>query len=202
MHNIWAVGRNYSDHAKEFGSAVPSAAGEPMIFLKAGTCVVANGASFALPAWSTEVHFETELALQFAANPRVPGGVLVDAFTIALDLTARDAQNLAKQNGTPWTLAKSFRDSCPLGDWKPAGGVDLQNLEFSLKIDGVLKQKGCAREMIFAIPRLVQYLSERFPVAAGDILLTGTPAGVGPLHSGDRLQAQIHGHLEASWIVK
>ena len=196
VRNIWAVGRNYADHAKELGNAVPAPAGEPMIFLKAGSCVVPAGEAIRLPSFSQEVHHEAEVALRFGP------GLKFDAITIALDLTARDWQVKLKAAGHPWTLAKSFANSCPLGNFvKIPDGTDLQNLEFSLKVNGEVRQAGRTADMIHGIEKLRNYVIERFPVVEGDVLLTGTPAGVARMQSGDRMEASIKGLIEARWVV-
>jgi 2-keto-4-pentenoate hydratase/2-oxohepta-3-ene-1,7-dioic acid hydratase in catechol pathway len=195
--NIWAVGRNYGDHAKELGHQAPAADSEPMVFLKAGSCVVNFDETFALPPFSTDVHHECEIALQFGANGQFR------ALTVALDLTARDLQTKLKANGHPWTLAKSFNASCPLGPLVPlTSNIDLQNLEFRLHVNGELRQHGFSREMIHPIEKLRQYVLARFPVEEGDLLLTGTPAGVARMNPGDVLLAEIVGLVKAQWRVK
>jgi len=194
IRNIWAVGRNYADHAKELGNLAPAPADQPMIFLKAGSSIVTNGKSFHLPAFSKDVHHEVEVALQFGDDFKW------SAVSIAIDLTARDLQNELKSKGHPWTLAKSFRDSCLLGPLVPLNeGINLQNLDFSLHINGELRQSGNTRNMIHEVEKLRVYVLEHFPVAPGDLLLTGTPAGVGPVRPGDELEAQLGNLLRAHW---
>lgn len=194
--NIWAVGRNYGEHAKELGNQIPAAGAEPMIFLKAGSTIVANGEKFELPAFSNDVHHELEVALRFGPN------LDFTEITLALDLTARDVQARLKNLGHPWTLAKSFRASCPLGPFVSiTKELNLQNLEFSLRVNGQLRQSGNTKDMIHSAENLRRYVVERFPVQPGDLLLTGTPAGVSALHSGDQLEAELKGLLKASWSV-
>jgi 2-keto-4-pentenoate hydratase/2-oxohepta-3-ene-1,7-dioic acid hydratase in catechol pathway len=211
IRSIWAIGRNYAEHARELGHEVPQKT-EPIIFLKSGATVVANGRAIHLPTWSQDVHFETEIAVRVAleGTPEAEEKIKVEAFTIAIDLTARDIQTRLKDQKLPWTLAKSFKDSCPLGDWVSATklGKDedeiwehLQNLEFSLTVNGELKQNGFSKDMIFSIQETCNYLHAHFPLQTGDVLLTGTPAGVGPLFRGDQLEAEIKGFLRASWTV-
>ncbi len=194
IRNIWAVGRNYEEHAKELGNLPPAPNGKPMIFLKAGTSIVPNGASFELPPFSKDVHHEVEVALQFGSDFKWR------ALSIAIDLTARDVQNELKSKGHPWTLAKSFRHSCLLGPLIPIdAATDLQNLDFSLHINGKLRQSGNTRDMIHSVENLRHYVLEHFPVSPGDLLLTGTPAGVGPITAGDELEAQVTGLVRAHW---
>lgn len=182
IRNIWAVGRNYADHAKELGNAVPE---KPLIFLKAGSCAV-FGESFSIPAWCKDVHHEIELALQLDENLKAK------SFGLALDLTERSIQNELKSKGQPWTLAKSFSQSCPLSDFIEVSDLkDLASLEISLKINNELKQIGNTKQMIFDLPTLVDHVKAHFPVCPNDVILTGTPAGVGPLKPGDKLVAEL-----------
>lgn len=193
IRNIWAVGRNYADHAKELGNQVPQAAGDPMIFLKAGSSIC-HDEEFRLPTFSKDVHFETELVLKFGPN------LDFTEFTLGIDLTARDLQDKAKSAGHPWTLAKSFKDACLLGELKPiTNGLDLQSLAFSLKVNGEQRQTGNTKHMIHSIEKIRLYVLERFPVVPGDVVMTGTPAGVGQLKAGDHLEAEIPGVLKATW---
>lgn len=201
IYNIWAVGRNYADHAKEMGSAVPTPSGEPMIFLKAGSSVVAGGVVIHLPRWSDDVHHEVEIALRFGPT------LEFTEFALALDLTARDVQAKLKAAGHPWTLAKSFKDSCALGSAIPLthlnGGLKgLERLRFHLRVNGELRQTGQPADMIFKPHTLREYVLERFPVVPGDWLLTGTPAGVSKISNGDRLEAEIEGYSKASWTAR
>lgn len=191
IQNIWAVGRNYSDHAKEMGQAVPE---EPMIFLKAGSCAIEK--EFHLPAFSKDVHHEAEIAIQFDQNLKV------SAATLALDLTARDIQAELKSKKHPWTLAKSFRESCPIGPFFPITSLqELESLEFTLHVNGELRQTGRTREMVFGFSELIKYVLERFPVQPGDLLLTGTPAGVAALKPGDFAEGEIKNRMKVVWRV-
>lgn len=193
IRNIWAIGRNYSEHAKELGNSVPTS---PMVFLKAGSTAVFSG-EIELPAWIQDVHHEVELGLIFDETLQISRACL------ALDLTERKRQNEARDNGTPWTLAKSFTASCPLSaPFDFASLEELQNLDLELKINGEVRQVGNTQQMIFHIPTLVDYVRNHFPVCPGDLLLTGTPSGVGPIHRGDFVEAQISGKVSHRWIVK
>lgn len=194
--NIWAVGRNYGEHAKELGHQAPSSSTDPMIFLKAGSSLVAPGASFALPAFSGDVHHELEVAFRFDKN------LNLTEISLALDLTARDVQNRLKAQGHPWSLAKTFRASCPIGPFVTIPqGLNLEDIHFTLHVNSELRQKGHTRDMIHPVEKLRAYVLERFPVEPGDILLTGTPVGVARLHPGDRLEAEIAGVVKTNWQV-
>ena len=191
--NIWAVGRNYAEHARELGHTAPS--GPPMIFLKAGSGSVGPGQTLTLPTWSSDVQHECELVFRFDA------ALKLDAITIGLDLTARDIQQKLKEQQHPWTLAKSFRDSSAIGDFVPLSGLSVETLEFSLTVNGARRQQGSARQMLHSPYSLAEYVAERFPVVPGDLLFTGTPAGVAKLNSSDRLEAEIAGILKAQWRI-
>jgi acylpyruvate hydrolase len=196
IQNVWAVGRNYGEHAKELHNPVPATTEDPFIFLKAGSAIAENGASLSFPPSSNEIHYECELAFRFDAN------LELSELTLALDLTDRELQSKLKEKRYPWSLAKSFKNSCPIGPLVaiPAG-TDLQNINFTFRVNGEIRQQGNSENMIFSVEKLREFILERFPVVEGDLLLTGTPAGVGPLRKGDRLEAEIPGLLKAEWHV-
>lgn len=194
IQNIWAVGRNYADHAKELGNEVPT---EPMIFLKAGSSATLGANEIHLPDWAKDVHHEVELALRFDEN------LQINEACIALDLTERTKQNQLKSKGHPWTLAKSFKESCPLSNFFPVADLDeLKNLNITLKVNGNIRQNGNTSQMIFELEQLITYVKKHFPVVAGDLLLTGTPSGVGPITHGEILEAQLGEKMKHSWKVR
>jgi 2-keto-4-pentenoate hydratase/2-oxohepta-3-ene-1,7-dioic acid hydratase in catechol pathway len=175
IQNIWCVGRNYSLHAKELNNPIPE---RPMFFLKSGACVVFPWEKIKLPSWSKNIHFESELALKFDQN------LELSHYTYALDLTARDIQAQAKAKGHPWTLAKSFSQSCPIGDFFE---YHEEVKFFESCLNGKRVQTGKIADMIFPIGVLKKFVLEHFPVQPGDLLLTGTPAGVGKIDGGDEI---------------
>ena len=193
IRNIWCVGRNYADHAKELGNEVPK---DPMFFLKAGSSATVNSNEIVLPWWTEEVHHEVELALKFSNYLHVIEGA------VALYLTERKLQAEAKKNGTPWTLAKSF-------DWAAAVSSffqirklqDVADKRIRLLVNDELRQDGRTSQMIFGMEKLIEYAKERFPVCAGDLLLTGTPAGVGPIKNGDKVKVEFEGEITHEWKV-
>lgn len=187
--NIWGVGRNYANHAKEMNAPVPI---EPLIFLKSGACM-SDSADILLPKFSQDIHHEAELAVRIGQNLKPTH------LTLALDLTARDLQAKAKSAGQPWTLSKSFIQSCPVGPWTLLPPTGLKGLKFHLKVNGALRQTGNANDMIFSIDAILAYLISHFPVMPGDVILTGTPEGVGPVRSGDILEGEIEGILNTRW---
>jgi acylpyruvate hydrolase len=177
--NVWAVGRNYINHAKEMKAQIPS---EPLFFLKAGSCV-SYEKKIQLPQWSTNIHHEIEIAFLLNAH------LEFSHVALALDLTERDAQSLAKKEGAPWTLSKSFKQACPLTSWIPYS--DKNNLFFDLVKNQHVVQQGQRSDMIFNPALLLAYAKNHFPIIPGDILLSGTPEGVGPLKSKDLLVANL-----------
>jgi acylpyruvate hydrolase len=183
IRNLWCVGRNYSDHAKELGNEVPKT---PLIFLKAGTCTLNSGFPLVLPTWSSDIHHEVELALQFGDGLKIVRGC------IALDLTLRDIQTELKKNVHPWTLAKSFKNAAPLGSFFEIENLQsISDLKLRLTVNGEVRQEARVSEMVFPPETLATYVIERFPVTSGDLLLTGTPKGVGPVQDGDELIAEV-----------
>lgn len=194
IRNIWAVGRNYGDHAKELGNAVPT---KPMMFLKAGSCASVNSTEIELPYWTEDVHHEVELALKLGSHLQI-----IEA-AVALDLTERQLQNEAKKSGYPWTMAKSFHNACAVSSFFMVRKLDeLKDLRLRLWVNDELKQDGRTSQMIFPIDEIIGFAKIYFPLCPGDLILTGTPAGVGPLAAGDRVKAEIEGQITHTWIIK
>lgn len=194
--NIWCVGRNYRAHALELNNPVPE---KPLIFLKAGTCIPASN-KIELPSWTDDIHHECELAVRVNAQGEPTH------LALALDLTARQAQAELKKKGEPWTLAKSFRGACPLSQLVAFPGFDeFENLIFHLSKNGQIVQKGSPRDMLFPLKTLLTHINRFYPVAEGDLILTGTPEGVGPIKKGDLLEGRIEGlagaPLSVTWSV-
>jgi acylpyruvate hydrolase len=191
-NQFWCIGRNFSDHAVELGNPVPE---KPLIFLKSGGCVQ-MGPELSFPSFCSEVHHELEIVLLLGKD------LAPTHWTLGLDLTERKIQNELKQMGQPWELAKSFKGAVTLGPWQTLTDIKtLDTLEFSLEINGIQRQHGFVAHMIFNFDKLIQYLNDRFPLSPGDALFTGTPAGVGPLKSGDILVATA-GDLKIQWNIK
>jgi acylpyruvate hydrolase len=201
IRNIWAVGRNYKAHAKEMGAAVTS---KPMIFLKAGSSASLER-DVPLYAGSKEIHHELEIALRFGPDLDAAGQLQFNAAAVALDLTARDIQAELKTNSHPWTLAKSFKHSCPLSAMVAITST-VPHFEFQLTVNDVLRQTGNTRDMIFDFETLRRYVCENFPVEPGDLLLTGTPSGVASLKPNDTANASFKsdaGHeVRMEWVFR
>ena len=188
VNRIFCIGRNYAEHIKEVGNTPDEAC---VVFMKPASCVVPAGRPVALPRGRGSVHHETELVVRLSgggADVPVERALRnVTAITLGLDLTLRDLQNELKKKGQPWELCKSFDHAAPLGAWQPYQGQDLQALEFTCDVNGARRQSGHTRDMLFPVARLIHILSRSWALAAGDIIFTGTPAGVGPLVPGDRV---------------
>ena len=185
---VYCIGRNYLKHIKEMKS---QNLGEPIIFTKPPTAVCQGIDTIPLPEQSDEVHHEIELALVIGkVGNDIPENEAADYIAgaaVALDLTMRNLQAKAKKNGTPWALAKGFDYSCPISKIFPAAGIDLSNVQLLLEKNGEVVQRGNTSRMLFSIDYLIAYLSAFFTLMPGDIILTGTPEGVGPIIKGDNL---------------
>ncbi len=190
---VVAVGKNYADHAAEMGGEVPE---EPLLFLKPNTSVVGPGDPIFYPRQSEEVHYEGELAVVIGRICRdVPAAKATDVihgYTVANDVTARDLQRKDVQ----FTRAKSFDSFCPLGPWIE---TDLDPNDFAegrriqTHLNGELKQDGSTKDLVFGIPELVEYVTSVMTLLPGDVILTGTPAGVGPMEPGDEVEVSVEG---------
>lgn len=187
------VGLNYADHVQEMHSQRTA---EPMLFIKPPTALVALASPLMIPAGLGSVHYETELALLIGAPLTGCGeqDVLpaIAGVGVALDLTLRDLQNELKQAGQPWEKAKGWDGACALSPFLKPGQVgDLQNLRLRLESNGERRQDGNTRQMITPVVPLISYMTRFFTLEPGDVVLTGTPQGVGPLTPGDRLVVEL-----------
>ncbi len=190
---IFCIGRNYRDHAKELNNPVPS---EPMIFMKPPTALLRNGKPFYIPDFSDEIHYEAELVVKIAKNGKHIDPKFVKSYyneiTIGLDFTARDLQKKLKAKGHPWEIAKGFDFSAAIGNWvEYSEEMKQKNIRFTLKKNEITVQSGNNSDMIFSIDEIVLYISKFFKLQAGDLIYTGTPAGVGRVEKGDILEGYI-----------
>lgn len=191
--SVWCVGRNYSEHAKELGNSVPD---KPLFFLKSSAAIFRQ-ATLPYPDHVSSLHYELELAFRFDHNLKL------SHVALALDLTDRERQNELKAKGEPWTLAKSFKNSCPISPWITFD--PNENYSFELMINDQKKQFGDQSLMIFKWPELVNYLKTHFPAVEGDIILSGTPSGVGSLNRGDILKSMLKNvkqQILIEWTLK
>jgi 2-keto-4-pentenoate hydratase/2-oxohepta-3-ene-1,7-dioic acid hydratase in catechol pathway len=186
---VVAVGRNYADHAAELGNEVPK---EPLLFFKPNTSVIGPGDPIVLPRQSTNVHYEGELAIVIGRLCKdVPAervSEVVLGYTVANDVTARDLQ---KSDGQ-WARAKGFDTFCPLGPYLVTG-VDVADLRLTTRLNGKTVQDGRTSQLVHDITSIVTYVTAAFTLLPGDVILTGTPAGVGPMVAGDRVEVEIEG---------
>lgn len=194
---IIAVGMNYAQHNRELGHTQENR--EPVIFMKPDSAILKDGKPFFVPDFSHEVHYETEVVVRICRlgkniAPRFAHRYY-DAVTVGIDFTARDLQRKFREAGNPWELCKGFDNSAAIGTFislEQAGG-DLQNLDFHLDIDGCEVQRGNTVDMLFKIDDIIAYVSRFMTLKIGDLLFTGTPAGVGPVSVGQHLQGYLGG---------
>ncbi|WP_116109127.1 fumarylacetoacetate hydrolase family protein [Lewinella sp. IMCC34191] len=192
---ILCIGRNYAAHAAELGNDRPD---KPMVFMKPGSAILPNNKPFYYPEFSKDIHYEVELVVKISKNGRhvEPAFAMdyVESIGLGLDLTARDLQQICKEKGHPWEIAKAFDNSAPLSaDFHPPEAfADLNDIEFSLEKNGQEVQHGHSRNMIFPLTELICYTSQFFRMQKGDLLFTGTPEGVGALQVGDELVGYLY----------
>ena len=192
---ILCIGRNYVDHIRELGNEAPSA---PVIFMKPSSSVIGDGDEVVIPSYSNNCHHEAELALLVGTTGKNISEPVATSYLagygVAIDLTLRDVQDELKKKGLPWDIAKGFDTACPLSEFTPAGQVvDPQNLTVTMKVNNELRQNGSTGLMIHTVAQIISHLSAIFTLDPGDIILTGTPAGVGRVVAGDQLCAEIAG---------
>lgn len=190
------IGRNYAEHAKELDNPVPT---EPLLFIKPGSCVVPMEGGFTIPTDRGSVHYEAEIAVligkPLSTRPSVEEVLdAISGFAPALDLTLRDKQAELKAKGLPWEIAKSFDGAAVLAPFVPNGTfADLTDIPVRLTINGEVRQDGNSSLMLNPIVPMIQHMAGCFSLQAGDVILTGTPAGVGPLNVGDELVIELPG---------
>ncbi len=190
---ILCLGRNYAAHAKEMNAETPEA---PVVFLKPSTALLPDGGVIILPPISNELHHEVEMVVLIGMNgknvPRNRAMDYVGGYAVGLDMTLRDVQADAKKKGLPWSTAKGFDTSAPVSKFVEKAQIeDPNNLEISLKVNGVVRQKSNTKNMIFKIEDMITYISTIFTLEVGDLIYTGTPEGVGQVVSGDILEAEL-----------
>ena len=193
---VVCVGRNYADHAKEMNSPITA---EPILFLKPASSLTTFEGAIAIPSGLGSVHHELEIALLVGdkISKAEPSQALNNIIGVGLgiDLTLRDLQKTLKSNGHPWERAKSFDDSCWLSDFYSVDELNStlaeSHFKFTLQKNGVTQQQGQSEQMIFSMADLTAYISQFFTLEKGDIILTGTPSGVGPVETGDELSASL-----------
>lgn len=203
---ILCVAKNYADHAAEMGA--PCAPAEPVFFLKPDSALLLKGMPFFYPDFSTDIQYELEVVVRI---DRV-GKSIQERFAhkyytsvaLGIDFTARDLQRKAKAGGQPWTVSKGFDGSAALGDFVPLAQLphDIGNLDFRLLHNGREVQHGNTRDMVFGVDRLISHISHYMLLRTGDLIYTGTPAGVGPVQIGDTLEGYLEGEKRLTCRIK
>ena len=192
---IICVGRNYVDHAKELGNEVPEA---PVLFMKAQNALLPPKRSFYIPEFTKDVHYEAELVVKISKNGKHIQEKFAHKYynqiTVGIDFTARDIQQKQKEKGLPWEIAKAFDNSAAVGFFVPIPeGKQVQDYQFELRKNDEVVQHGHGLDMIRSVDELIAYASTFFTLNVGDLLFTGTPAGVGPVAVNDKLVAYLEG---------
>ncbi|HEY6985866.1 MAG TPA: fumarylacetoacetate hydrolase family protein [Rhodanobacteraceae bacterium] len=196
IHRIYCIGRNYADHAKEMGATVDRA--NPVFFCKPADAVVADGGDIAYPPATAELHHEVEMIVGLASGGRdIPVDRALDhvfGYGVGLDLTRRDLQAAAKAKGMPWDSSKAFDQSAPASALRRADEVrHPRAARLTLSVNGQLRQRADIADMLFTVPEIIHELSRLWSLTAGDLIFTGTPAGVAALARGDRFRAELEG---------
>ena len=200
---IIGVGRNYKSHAIEMGYTHPI---EPVLFLKPTSSYVTQGSPIVYPKLSSCLHYEVELGIVIGRSgkniPVTEALQYVGGYVLAIDMTARDIQSSAKTEGNPWSVAKGMDTFCPVSPLLSDTVIpEPQNATIWLKVDDKLVQNGCTKDMIFPIPEVISFVSGRFTLEACDVILTGTPEGVGPVKVGQRITAGIGDSFEMGFEI-
>lgn len=196
---IFCVGRNYAEHATELGNVIPD---EPVIFMKPKSALLQAHTPFYYPEFTNELHYECELVLRISKNGKYIqdkfASKYYDAVSVGIDFTARDIQNELKTKGLPWEKAKAWDNSAAVGKWVPLANIkNRKDVNFKLLKNKELVQQGNSKNMMYDFDYIVSYISNYFSVNIGDLIFTGTPAGVGELVVGDELE----GFLEEEQLL-
>ncbi|MBC35133.1 MAG: 2-hydroxyhepta-2,4-diene-1,7-dioate isomerase [Bacteroidetes bacterium] len=190
---IICIGRNYVEHAKELNNPLPEV---PIFFLKPETALLQKKQPFFYPEFSEDIHYETEIVLKIKkVGKHIQekfAHTYYDEIGLGIDLTARDLQSNCKKKGLPWEIAKGFDGSAPLGKFiNKSEFENINDLRFSLKVNGEIRQDGNTKDMIFSFDKIIAYVSQFLTLKIGDLIFTGTPEGVGPIKIGDHFEAFI-----------
>lgn len=203
---IICVGRNYTEHAKELNNPIPT---EPILFMKPSSSLLRDNEDFYYPEWTKNLHYEAEIVLRISKNGKYIDPKFAhkyyDAITVGIDFTARDIQDKLKAKGQPWEIAKAFDGAAPIGRWLEIGSIknfEPDAIDFSLKKNGENVQIGNTKEMIFSFSAILEYASRFFRLQMGDIIFTGTPAGVGATQIGDKLEGFIGHESLLTCVIK
>ena len=201
---IICIGRNYAEHAKELNNNIPT---EPIIFLKPKTALIVDGKALYYPEFTNDLQYECELVVRMSKNGKYIQEKFArkyyNAMSLGIDFTARDIQRKQKELGLPWEIAKSFDNSAAIGKFISKSEVDdIQNINFHLDINQNRVQQGNTKDMIYSVDRIISYISRFFTLKIGDLIFTGTPAGIGPVSINDHLQGYIEERKLLDFRVK
>jgi 2-keto-4-pentenoate hydratase/2-oxohepta-3-ene-1,7-dioic acid hydratase in catechol pathway len=201
---IICVGRNYADHAKELKNEVPT---EPVLFMKPKNALLQNNHPFYYPEFTDNLHYECELVLRICKNGKHIQEKFADKYYdqigVGIDFTARDLQDKQKQKGLPWEIAKAFDNSAVVGQFIPiTPELDKKDINFCLYKNKQIAQQGNTKDLLFSFDFLIAYISKYFTLNIGDLVFTGTPAGVGPVEIGDKLEAFIENDSLLEFEIK
>jgi acylpyruvate hydrolase len=201
---IICIGRNYAEHAKELNNIIPA---EPIIFLKPKTALLVDGKALYYPEFTNDLQYECELVVRMSKNGKYIQEKFArkyyNAMSLGIDFTARDIQQKQKEKGLPWEIAKAFDGSAAVGAFIPIGeDLNVQQLNFELKINDETRQLGHTSDMLFSIDQLIAYTSQFFTLNIGDLIFTGTPSGVGSLSVTDQLDGYLQGQRVLSCLIK
>ncbi|MDD2591096.1 MAG: fumarylacetoacetate hydrolase family protein [Fermentimonas sp.] len=202
---IFAIGLNYASHNKEMKRTFVSE--EPVLFMKPDTALLKDGKPFLLPDFSDEMHYETEIVVKVNRLGKTIAERFAhryyDEITVGIDFTARDLQRKQKELGLPWEIAKSFDNSAAIGEFiSKSEFEDIQNINFHLDINESTVQQGNTKDMIYSVDRIISYISRFFTLKIGDLIFTGTPAGIGAVNINDHLQGYIEDRKLLDFRVK
>jgi 2-keto-4-pentenoate hydratase/2-oxohepta-3-ene-1,7-dioic acid hydratase in catechol pathway len=200
---VFCIGRNYVEHIRELSNATPT---KPLFFIKPASCLVKPGEKIHFPKHGNELHHEVEVVVQISRGGKVKNEEearnAIGFLTLGLDLTLRDVQDEQKKKGLPWEIAKAFDQSSPLGNFIPFDkSIDLNNISFSCKVNGIEKQRGNTEHMMISIQKQLMELSTIWSLLPGDLLYTGTPSGVGPLKIGDTIEITSDAIGSFAWSI-
>ncbi|HRW63748.1 MAG TPA: fumarylacetoacetate hydrolase family protein [Bacteroidales bacterium] len=201
---IIAIGRNYIDHAKELNNPVPK---EPIFFLMPETALLRNNQPFFYPDFSSDIHYELEIVIKLNRLGKTISKKYAPRYyseiALGIDFTARDLQQKCKEKGLPWEISKSFDGAAPISQFVSLDKFEsINNINFRLELNGKIVQQANTSEMIFPVDELISYVSQFMTIKIGDLLFTGTPAGVGPVKIGDRLTAYLEDEKMLDFVVK
>lgn len=200
---IICIGRNYAEHAKELKNEVPTS---PLVFMKPSTALLTDGKPFYHPDFSSNIHYELEIVLKISKNGKAIQQEFAASYYeevgLGIDFTARDLQDTLKSKGSPWELAKAFDHSACVGAFTPKSALDMSALHFQLLKNGHVVQNGDTSDLIFSFDYIISYVSKFITLQKGDLIFTGTPAGVGKIEIGDQYIGVLEGNEVLNCSIK